>query len=152
MEVPRGTSASRDAVSDEVGPHWNGSCQDDPEIVGVLNLVGNGAQKKTTREGGLREMATCADGEAAKTAGEGGFRGTAVCVGKETEHADESLEISEKKLQKKTAVQETLLDTEREDAQRPATFWEEPGPCMYEVRPQRDTGRRDTQDICKKEG
>ncbi|KAJ1209273.1 hypothetical protein NDU88_004651 [Pleurodeles waltl] len=44
----------------------------------------------------------------------------------------------------RTLLKRTLPEMEREDTQRPATFWEEHGPCRYGVWPQRDTWRRDT--------
>ncbi|KAJ1151665.1 hypothetical protein NDU88_004445 [Pleurodeles waltl] len=48
----------------------------------------------------------------------------------------------EKTLRRKTADRRTLPTAEREDTQWPATFWEERGPYRYEVRSQRDMGRR----------
>ncbi|KAJ1207951.1 hypothetical protein NDU88_003341 [Pleurodeles waltl] len=88
-KYPGGISASRDAVSEEAEPHWNGSLQDDPELVGILNPVHNGVQERTAGEGGFRGTAVCVDREA-EMAGEGDFRGTTACVGKETADADES--------------------------------------------------------------
>ncbi|KAJ1141486.1 hypothetical protein NDU88_007816 [Pleurodeles waltl] len=113
MEVPRGTSASRDSVSEEAELHWSGSHKEDPELVGVLNPVRNGNRETAAFAAGEernREMAAFAAGEernpetaalvageernhetATFAAGEERKRVTAACGGRPASDADETL-------------------------------------------------------------
>ncbi|KAJ1130085.1 hypothetical protein NDU88_008441 [Pleurodeles waltl] len=50
--------------------------------------------------------------------------------------------LEEKTHRRRTAARRIHPAKEGEDAQRPATFWEECGPFRYRVRQQRDTWRR----------
>ncbi|KAJ1136354.1 hypothetical protein NDU88_002771 [Pleurodeles waltl] len=132
------------ATSDEAEQHWNGSRQDDPEILRVLNPRRNGVQKSAAGEGGLRGTATCADREAAEMAGEGGYRGTEESVVKETADADESLETGGENAPKEDSGPEDTSGYGERRRAKAATLWEERGPCRYEVQPQRDMRRRGT--------